>query len=76
MTSYLLDKEQAWADTWTEIGDSTKTKVTVNVHFQSLDVTQPDSWSTQKKFLRADVFTQSYFVSEVFSLDSGVVANF
>ncbi len=76
ITCYLLDGEQAWADTWTEIGDSIETSVSVNVNFQPLDVTDPGSWSAQKKFLQADLFTLSYFVSEVYAVDTGVVANF
>ena len=76
ITCYLLDGEQAWADTWTEIGDSIETSVSVNVNFQPLDVTDPGSWSAQKKFLQADIFTLSYFVSEVYAADNGTVAAF
>lgn len=74
---YLLDKEQAWADTWTELDDKLELDdIKLNVNFQPLDVTDPDSWSSQKKFLEADLFTLSYFVSEVFALDNGVVKKF
>ena len=76
LTCYLLDGEQAWADTWTEIGASLASNLAVNVNFQKLDVTDPKSWSAQKKFLKADLFTLSYFVSEVQSLDTGVIAAF
>lgn len=74
---YLLDKEQAWADTWTELDESLKATVQLNANFQPLDVTTPESWQAQKKFLQADLFTMSYFVSEVASLDNeGVVTHF
>jgi len=74
---YLLDREQAWADTWTELGDSLNSKVSLNVNFQPLDVSNPQSWKQQKKFLDADLFTMSYFVSEVMSLDSeGTISEF
>lgn len=66
---YLLDREQAWADTWTELDESLDTKVKLNANFQPLDVTDTESWQSQKKFLQADLFTMSYFVSEVMSLD-------
>jgi hypothetical protein len=37
----------------------------------------PESWSQQKKFLQADLFTMSYFLSEVYALDSnGGVTDF
>jgi hypothetical protein len=40
-------------------------------------VVNPSSWQSQKKFLQADIFTMSYFVSEVMSLDKdGVVSEF
>jgi hypothetical protein len=77
ITCYLLDREQAWADTWTELGLSLQLKVAPNVNFQPLDVTKPDSWRSQRRFLRADLFTLSFFVSEVRSLDgSGAVSAF
>jgi hypothetical protein len=77
ITCYLLDSEQAWADTWTELDGCLEMDVVLNVNFQPLDVTKPESWRSQKKFLQADLFTMSYFVSEVLSLDSdGVITTF
>ena len=70
ITCYLLDKEQAWADTWTELDASLKMKIQLNANFQALDVANPASWKYQRKFLQADLFTLSYFVSEVYSLDA------
>ncbi|WP_157754183.1 hypothetical protein [Lysobacter capsici] len=77
LTCYLLDKEQAWADTWTELDDQLNSDVSLHANFQPLDVTAPDSWASQRRFLQADLFTLSYFVSEVRSLDiGGVVTEF
>lgn len=77
VTCYLLDREQAWADTWTELDESLQTDLQLHANFQPLDVTKPESWAQQKKFLQADLFTLSYFVSEVHSLDcTGVVTKF
>jgi hypothetical protein len=76
LTCYLLDGEQAWADTWPELGEKINSDVSINVHFQKLDVNEPDSWSAQKKFLKANLFTLSYFVSEVQSLDKGTITEF
>lgn len=77
VTCYLLDREQAWADTWTELDDSMDIELSLNVNFQPLDVTDPPSWAQQTKFLQADLFTMSYFVSEVKSLDvNGFVSQF
>jgi hypothetical protein len=69
ITCYLLDREQAWADTWTELDASLKMKIQLNANFQGLDVANSESWRYQRKFLQADLFTMSYFVSEVYSLD-------
>ncbi|MFC6183653.1 hypothetical protein [Pseudoxanthomonas japonensis] len=73
LTCYLVDREKAWADTWTEIHASLGTEIQLNANFQPLDVTEPEDWKYQKKFLQADLFTMSYFVSEVMALDKGGV---
>lgn len=73
---YLLDGEQAWADTWTEFSSSLESSLRLTTNFQPLDVTKPLSWESQKKFLQADLFTLVYFVSEVQAFDNGVVASF
>lgn len=77
LTCYLLDREQAWADTWTELDDSLSEGINLKANFQPLDVTKPESYQYQQNFLKADLFTMSYFVSEVHSLDiDGVVSDF
>jgi hypothetical protein len=70
VTAYLCDREQAWADCWTEIGEEESPDFKLNVNFQPLDVTDANSWSKQKKFLSADLFLLVYFASEVASLGS------
>lgn len=70
ITCYLCDQEQAWADSWTEIDDKINIEnFSLNTNFQPLDVVDSDSWKYQKKFLEADVFTLSYFVSEISRFD-------
>lgn len=70
---YLLDKEQAWGDSWTELNTKLPSSaVQLHTAFQQMDVLNPD-WTSQRKFLEADVFTLSYFVSEVYALDAGGV---
>lgn len=74
---YLLDGEQGWADAWSEFDESLTSDVAFSPIFQKLDVSDLDSWQAQKKFLQADVFTLSYFVSEVISQDdNGDVSKF
>ncbi len=64
VTAYLCDREQAWADCWTEIGEEVPADFHLNVNFQPLDVTNAESWAKQKKYLSADLFLLVYFASE------------
>lgn len=73
----LLDREYAWADTWTEVKDSLNLSINVDSNYQPFDVTDAESWKSQQTFLKADIFTLSYFVSEVKQLDTnGQVSKF
>jgi hypothetical protein len=75
LTCHLLDREQAWSDTWSEIKASLRLGITLDVYSQTFDITDATSWKHQKKFLQADLFTLIYFVSEVIALDkNGEVA--
>lgn len=77
MTAYLLDREHAWSDSWAEVNKKLKMAIQFHSAFQPFDVTVPTSWESQKKFLQADLFTLSYFVSEVMALDhDGRVSKF
>ena len=77
LTVYLIDKEQAWGDSWTELSSKLPlSSIRLDTVFQQMDVLKPD-WTSQRKFLRADVFTLSYVVSEVYALDDeGLVTQF
>ncbi|ARU29070.1 hypothetical protein [Cellvibrio sp. PSBB006] len=61
---HLLDKEQAWSDTWTDIRQQIE-GFDVNFVFQNLDITNTTTWKYVRKFLNADLFIMSYFYSEV-----------
>lgn len=65
LTTYLCDREQAWADSWTEIGQELEANIKLYLAFQKLDVTVPSDWQKQRKFLGADLFIASYFASEL-----------
>lgn len=77
VTAYLLDREQAWSDTWTEVNMKFDLDIKFHSAFQPFDVTLPETWESQKRFLKADLFTLSYFVSEIMALDkTGGVSKF
>ena len=49
LTVYLLDKEQAWGDSWTELSMKLPTSsMQLNTVFQQMDVLKPD-WTSQRK---------------------------
>jgi hypothetical protein len=66
ITMYLLDREAAWGDSWSDLSEKLTTDFNTNVVPQKLDVTNANDWANQRKFLTADLFIMSYFVSEVF----------
>lgn len=61
---WLFDREQAWNDSWADLNGKLDRDVSTN--FATLDVTKPESYSKNSKYLKSDVFTMVYFVSEVF----------
>ena len=68
LTSYLFDRERAWGDSWSEVARPLKANFQLYPVFQQLDATDPTTWKSYKKFLRAELFTLSYFVSELWTL--------
>jgi len=65
LTCYLCDREQAWADSWTDLGQELDGQWPLFVNFQQLDVLNASTWTKQRKFLSADLFIASYFASEI-----------
>lgn len=67
LTCYLFDRERAWGDSWSEVAKPLKANFQLYPVFQQLDVTDKTTWSSYRKFLNADLFTLSYFLSEVWT---------
>ncbi len=65
---YIFDKERAWGDSWSDVASQLKPPFQVFPVFQQMDVTDPNTWASYQKFLRADLFTLSYFLSEVWKI--------
>lgn len=68
LTCYIFDKERAWGDSWSDVARSLDAPFRVYPVFQQMDVTDSSTWSGYEKFLRADLFTLSYFISEVWKI--------
>ena len=64
----LFDKEESWAECWNDVDEKLKSALRISTFFVPFDVTDPNSWSTYQKFLKSDLFTMVYFVSEITTL--------
>jgi hypothetical protein len=62
----VLDNEPAWHHSWDKVQRRIETKVKFGVGIQPIDVVSPLSWSHRSAYLNADLFTISYFVSEIY----------
>ncbi|MBL8760168.1 MAG: hypothetical protein JNL50_02610 [Phycisphaerae bacterium] len=76
LTCYLFDRERAWGDSWSEVAKTLKATFPLFPVFQQMDVTDKTTWEGYKKFLHADLFTMSYFLSEVWSFQKEAAAFF
>lgn len=65
---YIFDKERAWGDSWSDVASVLKAPFQLYPVFQQMDVTDATTWASYQKFLRADLFTLSYFLSEVWKI--------
>ena len=65
---YIFDKERAWGDSWSDVASSLNPPFQLFPVFQQMDVTDRNTWGSYQKFLRADLFTLSYFLSEVWKI--------
>jgi hypothetical protein len=63
---FLYDRETAWSESWSDVDDKLGTHI--STYFQQFDVTDPESYERQTKYLSSDLFTMIYFVSEVHAL--------
>jgi hypothetical protein len=77
LTFWQMDKEQAWQDAWAGVHTEIGNRATFNSYYQTLDVTNGRSWSHISSFLKSDLFTFSYFISEVMKFNgTGSVSDF
>lgn len=77
LTFWQLDKEQTWQDAWSGVHAEVDAKIRFNSYYQTLDVTDEKSWNQISAFLNSDLFTFSYFISEVMKFNAnGAVSAF
>jgi hypothetical protein len=63
---FILDKERAWGDSWSDVAKQLDSPFKFSLIFQQMDATDSETWKSYNKFLKANLFTLSYFLSEVF----------
>ena len=68
LTCHIFDRERAWADSWSDVATVLDVPFRVSTAFMQLDVTDRNTWKAYGKLAQADLFTLSYFVSEVWRL--------
>lgn len=63
---FLLDGEERWGESWVDVDNKVDPTFRISTHFQRMDVTDANSWNCTQKFVRqSDLFTLTYFMSEV-----------
>ncbi|MEW6203634.1 MAG: hypothetical protein AB1546_16805 [bacterium] len=63
---YLLDKEELWDESWSDVGLKINKGFRLDTHFSKLDVFDKKSWELRSRYLDADIFTLIYFMSELY----------
>lgn len=65
---YLFDREEKWSEAWSDVDSKVEKGLATSTIFQRFDVTDPEDVGAHKKFIRqSDLFTLTYFMSEVYS---------
>jgi hypothetical protein len=70
LTCYIFDKERAWGDSWSRVAKHVDAPFRLFPVFQQMDVTDSQTWASYEDYLQADLFTLSFFMSEVWRIRS------
>lgn len=74
---YLLDREERWGESWSDVDRKVDSNFRMSTHFQPFDVTATDSWQRIQKYARqSDLFTLTYFMSEIHAVKAKSVLFF
>jgi hypothetical protein len=68
LISYIFDKERAWGDSWSDVAIKLSAPFKIYPVFEQMDITDERTWRSYQKYLNADVFTLSYFLSELYTI--------
>ena len=65
LTCFIFDRERAWGESWSDVARVLDAPFKVYPSFMQLDVTDDVTWKSYGKLAQVDLFTLSYFMSEV-----------
>lgn len=65
---HLIDREKSWDNCWSDVDAKLEPDgYRLSTHFVPIDVTDPESYDpVEDKYLKADLFTFVYFMSELY----------
>jgi len=74
---WQLDNEQNWQEAWAGVNAQLNAKTRFHSFYMTLDATNRMSWGALSAYFQADLFTFSYFISEIMKFNgNGAVADF
>jgi len=63
----LIDSEDGWAETWTEVDAQIGASFKLSTAFRCVNVTKPPNMINMAKAFDADLFASVFFLSEMYS---------
>jgi hypothetical protein len=63
----LIDREDAWADTWENIDEELDAGFRVSTNFRAIDISRPFRLENLNGPFGSDIFVMSYFLSEIYA---------
>jgi SAM-dependent methyltransferase len=64
----MMDRKSIWENYWDVFARKLPSQVQVAYSFQTFDIIDAGTWATSSRYLTSDLFTMSYFMSEINSL--------
>lgn len=64
----LFDREEAWGESWEDVGEKLNLDCNIRTYFQRFDIADSNTWLQKEKYLGANLFTMMYFISEIYNI--------
>lgn len=73
---FLYDREPTWSESWSDVDDRITNDLNISTYFETFEITNSNSWKERKKYLRSDLFTMVYFISEIIKVKEKAIQFF